>query len=112
MLGVRWFNSSVIKSLPSAPEAFYRNYVDMQDDPSSLNRMTLLLTGIYKFARYDWVGNKGAWDVVPNMANLHTVEDKISCVHFSEEFCHMRLFDEMLRTCGLGLPTYHGTKLQ
>lgn len=77
----------------------------MQDDPSSLNRMTLLLTGIYKFARYDWVGNKGAWDVVPNMANSHSVEDNIRCVHFAEEFCHVRLFDEMLRT-------YHGTKLQ
>jgi hypothetical protein len=35
------------------------------------------------------------------MANSHTVEDKISRVHLAEEFCHVRLFDEMLRTCGL-----------
>lgn len=103
MLGYRWFNSSVIKSLPSAPEAFYRNYVDKQDDPSSLDRMSLLLTGMYKFARHEWVANKGAWDVLPNMANSHTVEDNIRCVHFAEEFCHVRLFDEMLRTCSLGL---------
>ncbi|PPK77732.1 hypothetical protein B0F87_101110 [Methylobacter tundripaludum] len=83
------------------PEAFYRNYVDMQDDPKSLDRMTLMLTGIYKFARHEWVGIKGAWDAVPDMAHSHTVEDKISRVHLAEEFCHVRLFDEMLRTCGL-----------
>lgn len=83
------------------PDAFYRNYVVMQDDPKTLDRMTLMLTGIYKFARHEWVGIKGAWDVVPDMANSHTVEDKISRVHLAEEFCHVRLFDEMLRTCGL-----------
>ncbi|MDO9047822.1 MAG: hypothetical protein Q7U66_08815 [Methylobacter sp.] len=83
------------------PEAFYRNYIEMKDDPESLGRMTLMLTGIYKFARHEWVGIKGAWDAVPDMANSHTVEDKISRVHLAEEFCHVRLFDEMLRTCGL-----------
>lgn len=83
------------------PDAFYRNYVEMHDDPQSLDRMTLMLTGIYKFARHEWVGIKGAWDVVPDMANSHSVEDKISRVHLAEEFCHWRLFDEMLRTCGL-----------
>lgn len=83
------------------PEAFYRNYIDMQDDPKSLDRMTLMLTGIYKFARHEWVGIKGAWDAVPDMANSHTVEDKISRVHLAEEFCHVRLFNEMLLTCGL-----------
>lgn len=46
------------------PDAFYRNYVDMKDDPKTLDRMTLMLTGIYKFARHEWVGIKGAWDVV------------------------------------------------
>ena len=83
------------------PEIFYRNYVEMQDDPAALDRMTLMLTGMYKFARHEWVGIKGAWDSVPDMANSHTVEDKISRVHLAEEFCHVRLFDEMLRTCGL-----------
>lgn len=83
------------------PEAFYRNYVEMRDDLKSLDRMTLMLTGMYKFARHEWVGIKGAWDSVPNMANSYTVEDKISRVHLAEEFCHVRLFDEMLRTCGL-----------
>lgn len=83
------------------PDAFYRNYVEMSDDPKSLDRMTLMLTGIYKFARHEWVGIKGAWDAVPDMAHSHTVEDKISRVHLAEEFCHVRLFDEMLRTCGL-----------
>ena len=83
------------------PEAFYRNYVKMVDDPKSLDKLTLLLCGIYKFARHEWVGIKGAWDVVPDMANSHSVEDKISRVHLAEEFCHWRLFDEMLKTCGL-----------
>ncbi len=83
------------------PDAFYRNYVEMQDDPKSLDPMTLMLTCIYKFARHEWVGIKGAWDAVPDMANSHSVEDKISRVHLAEEFCHVRLFDEMLRTCGL-----------
>jgi len=83
------------------PDAFYRNYVEMQNDPRSLDRMTLMLTGMYKFARHEWVGIKGAWDVVPDMTNSHTVEDKISRVHLAEEFCHVRLFVEMFRTCGL-----------
>ncbi|HEU4855087.1 MAG TPA: hypothetical protein VFS89_07355 [Nitrosospira sp.] len=83
------------------PEAFYRNYVEMQDDPSSLDRTTLMLTCIYKFARHEWVGIKAAWDAVPAMASSYMVEDKISRVHLAEEFCHIRLFDEMLRTCGL-----------
>ena len=83
------------------PDAFYRNYIEMQDDPKNLDRMTLMLTGMYKFARHEWVGIKGAWDVVPDMANSNSIEDKISRVHLAEEFCHVRLFDEMLRTCGL-----------
>lgn len=83
------------------PDSFYRNYVDMQDDPKTLDNMTLMLTGMYKFARHEWVGIKGAWDAVPNMDNSHSIEDKISRVHLAEEFCHVRLFDEMLRTCGL-----------
>ncbi len=83
------------------PDAFYRNYIDMKDDPKSLDRLTLMLTSMYKFARHEWVGIKGAWDVVPDMANSHSIEDKISRVHLAEEFCHWRLFDEMLRTCGL-----------
>lgn len=83
------------------PDAFYRNYIEMKDDPKTLDRLTLMLTGIYKFARHEWVGIKGAWDVVPDMANSHSVEDKISRVHLAEEFCHTRLFNEMLRTCGL-----------
>ncbi|WGS88244.1 hypothetical protein [Methylomonas sp. UP202] len=85
----------------SDPDAFYRNYVTMQDDPRALDRLTLMLTSIYKFARHEWVGIKAAWEVVPTMADSHSVEDKISRVHLAEEFCHWRLFDEMLKTCGL-----------
>jgi hypothetical protein len=73
----------------------------MVDDPKSLDRKTLMLTGIYKFARHEWVGIKGAWAVAPSMADSRTLQDKISRVHLAEEFCHVRLFEEMLRTCGL-----------
>ncbi|NOT86356.1 MAG: hypothetical protein HOP02_16590 [Methylococcaceae bacterium] len=83
------------------PEAFYRNYVKMQDDPKSLDKMTLMLTCLYKFARHEWVGVNGAWNAVPDMANSRSIEDKISRVHLAEEFCHVRLFNEMLLTCGL-----------
>ncbi|MCC8997565.1 MAG: hypothetical protein LM517_11100 [Nitrosomonas sp.] len=82
-------------------EAFYRNYVEMQDDPKTLDPLVLVLSAIYKFARHEWVGIKGAWEVIPNMESSYTIEDKISRVHLAEEFCHVRLFDEMLRTCGL-----------
>jgi hypothetical protein len=37
------------------PDAFYRNYVNMKDDPRSLDRMTLMLTDMYKFARHEWM---------------------------------------------------------
>lgn len=83
------------------PQAFYQNYVELRDDPKSLDRLTLLLCAIYKFARHEWVGIKAAWDVHPDMADCHTVQTKISRVHLAEEFCHVRLFDEMLKTCGL-----------
>jgi hypothetical protein len=84
------------------PEAFYRNYITLVDDPKTLDRRTLLLGAIYKFARHEWVGIKGAWDAVPDMAHSIKLEDKISRFHLAEEFCHVRLFDEMLKTCGLG----------
>jgi hypothetical protein len=83
------------------PDAFYRNYMELKDHPKTLDRFTLMLTGIYKFARHEWIGIKGAWDVVPDMAHSLNIEDKISRVHLAEEFCHWRLFDEMFRTCGL-----------
>ncbi|MDO9105079.1 MAG: hypothetical protein Q7U57_08980 [Methylovulum sp.] len=83
------------------PEAFYRNYIELEDNPQSLDRMTLMLTSMYKFARHEWVGIKGAWDVTPTMADSRCLEDKISRVHLAEEFCHWRLFEEMLLTCGL-----------
>ena len=99
---LRYFKDNPVKlRRPLALDAFYRNYVEMRDDLNSLDRMTLMLTGMYKFARHEWVGIKAAWGVVPNMADSARVEEKISRVHLAEEFCHVRLFDEMLRTCGL-----------
>ena len=83
------------------PDAFYRNYVEMQDDPASFDRMTLMLTGMYKFARHEWNGINGARDFAPDMENSYTLQNKISRVHLAEEFCHIRLFHEMLITCGL-----------
>jgi hypothetical protein len=99
---LKYFRDNPVKLQRSfSTDAFYRNYVEMKDDPNSLDRMTLMLSGMYKFARHEWVGIKAAWNVVPDMAHSVKVEDKISRVHLAEEFCHVRLFDEMLRTCGL-----------
>jgi len=80
------------------PDVFYRNYVHMQDAPSSLDQKTLLLTCIYKFARHEWVGISGAWDYLPPLAKAKTLTDKISRYHLAEEFCHVRYFHEMFRT--------------
>jgi hypothetical protein len=80
------------------PEAFYRNYVHLQDDTKTLDRKTLLLTCIYKFARHEWVGITGAWAATPDMANCRQLTDRISRYHLAEEFSHIRLFHEMFRT--------------
>jgi hypothetical protein len=83
------------------PQQFYRNYVVMNDDPSTLDRKTLLLTFLYKFARHEWVGISAAWDGIPDMAHSVRTTDKISRYHLCEEFCHVRLFHEMFRTLHL-----------
>ncbi|MGX2040224.1 hypothetical protein ACWJKU_08825 [Methylocaldum sp. MU1018] len=80
------------------PEAFYRNCVRLRDAPSRLDRKVLLLTCIYKFARHEWSGIQGAWDATPTMSDSRRLTDQISRVHLAEEFCHVRLFQEMLQT--------------
>jgi hypothetical protein len=102
------------KPLPN-PALFYRNYVKMQDDPRSIDRKTLLLTCIYKFARHEWAGISGAWESIPSMAEAKSTTDKISRYHLCEEFCHVRLFHEMFRTFQLEdvewVPMGKGTQL-
>ncbi|MGH8657557.1 MAG: hypothetical protein ACREV4_03480 [Gammaproteobacteria bacterium] len=97
---LRGFQNDPVRSRkPLAdPSAFYRNYKKLLDDPKSLDRKTLLLTCIYKFARHEWMGIQAAWDAVPPMAEARTVRERISRVHLAEEFCHARLFNEMFRT--------------
>ena len=82
----------------AAPERFYRNYVTMGDDPRTLDRTTLLLTFLYKFARHEWVGITAAWDATPTLADSEYLTDKISRYHLAEEFGHIRLFHEMFAT--------------
>jgi hypothetical protein len=81
-----------------APERFHHNHVVMRDDPRTLDRPTLLLTFLYKFARHEWVGISAAWDATPTFAESTHLTDKISRYHLAEEFCHMRLFGEMFAT--------------
>jgi hypothetical protein len=50
-------NDAVRLNRPFSPEAFYRNYVRLQDKPENLDRKTVLLTCIYKFARHEWGGS-------------------------------------------------------
>ncbi len=94
------FQSEKVRSrYPLAhPETFYRNYRKMLDDPRDLDRKTLLLTCLYKFARHEWCGISEAWKTIPSMAEAKTTTDKISRYHLCEEFCHVRLFHEMFRT--------------
>jgi len=80
------------------PEIFYENCVALRADPRSLDRITLFLTFLYKFARHEWVGISAAWDQTCNMAAARTTKDRITRYHLCEEFCHMRLFEEIFRT--------------
>ena len=79
------------------PERFHRNALTMRDDPRTLDRRTLLLTFLYKFAWHEWVGICAAWDVLPYNAEPDPTIERISRYHLCEEFCHMRLFEEMFR---------------
>jgi hypothetical protein len=80
------------------PAHFYRNHVIMQDDPRTLDRKTLLLTFLYKFARHEYVGISAAWDNTERMTDSTSVIAKIGLYHLCEEFSHMRLFQEIFRT--------------
>lgn len=94
------FKTQAVRSkspLPD-PEVFYRNYVNLKDDPKTFDRKTLLLTCIYKFARHEWVGITAAWDYLPQLKDCKSITDKISRYHIAEEFCHVRLFHEMFET--------------
>ena len=97
---LRYFREHPVRSRKPLrePAAFYRNYLDLVDDPARLDQKTLLLLCIYKFARNEWVGVSGAWDATPAMARATKVTDKISRYHLAEEFCHVRYFHEMFRT--------------
>jgi hypothetical protein len=79
-------------------EGFYRNYVTMQDDPRTLDRKTLLLTFLYKFARHEFVGISAAWGASSRITASTSMIGKIGRYHLCEEFSHMRLFNEMFRT--------------
>src|SRR5262245_26494172 len=80
------------------PECFYRNHVAWVDDPAAADDTTRLLTWLYKVARHEWVGISSAWDAGARLSPSSTTVAKISRYHLAEEFCHMRLFDEMFRT--------------
>jgi len=98
----RFQEDGIVSRRPlSDPSLFYRNYVQMKDDPRHLDRKTLLLTCLYKFARHEWGGISAAWGVTPTMAESKTTTDKISRFHLCEEFCHVRLFHEMFKTVQL-----------
>ena len=95
------FRADPVRTRRPVDPAFHRNYLAMRDDPRSLDRRTLLLTFLYKFARHEWIGISAAWDETPTVAEAEFLIDKISRYHLAEEFCHMRLFQEMFRTFGL-----------
>jgi hypothetical protein len=85
----------------ASPEAFYHNYDKLRDDPRALDKKTLTLTCIYKFARHEWAGIEAAWTAAPTLEQCDDVRFRIARYHLAEEFCHVRLFGEMFRTCHL-----------
>src|SRR3979411_389591 len=58
-------------------EGFYGNYVRMQDVPRTLDRKTLLLTFLYKFARHEFVGISAAWATTERMKDSTSIVAKI-----------------------------------
>jgi hypothetical protein len=80
------------------PTRFYRNCVVMQDDPRTLDRKTLLLTFLYKFARHEYVGISAAWERMEPLTESTSMRAKIALYHLCEEFSHMRLFEEIFQT--------------
>ena len=80
------------------PARFYRNCVAMHDDPRSLDRRTLLLTFLYKFARHEYVGISAAWAGMKPITESSSTIAKIGLYHLCEEFSHIRLFEEIFRT--------------
>jgi len=80
------------------PARFYRNCVTMHDDPRSLDRKTLLLTFLYKFARHEYVGISAAWARTESITDSSSMIAKIGLYHLCEEFSHIRLFEEIFRT--------------
>ena len=80
------------------PARFYRNCVIMRDDPRTLDRKTVLLTFLYKFARHEYVGISSAWDRTEPLTESTSIVAKIGLYHLCEEFSHMRLFQEIFRT--------------
>jgi hypothetical protein len=94
------FQSNPVRSCQplTDPEGFYRNYLKMQDDPRTLDRKTLLLTFLYKFARHEFVGISAAWGVSSPISESTSMIAKIGRYHLCEEFSHVRLFHEMFRT--------------
>ncbi|HEY1232051.1 MAG TPA: hypothetical protein VGH22_01595 [Candidatus Binatia bacterium] len=85
----------------ASTEAFYRNCDKLRDDLQSLDKKTLTLTCIYKFARHEWAGIEAAWNAVPPLDQCRDVRSRIARYHLAEEFCHLRLFGEMFKTCHL-----------
>jgi hypothetical protein len=94
------FQAHLVRSRRSLsdPASFYRNHVTMQDDPQTLDRKTLLLTFLYKFARHEYVGISAAWGRTEPISESTSMIAKIGLYHLCEEFSHMRLFQEMFRT--------------
>ena len=80
------------------PLSFYRNHVVMRDDPFTLDRKTVLLTFLYKFARHEYVGISAAWGRMEPLTDSTSLLAKIGLYHLCEEFSHLRLFEEMFHT--------------
>src|SRR5436190_5341249 len=73
----------------------------MRDDPRTLDRKTLLLTFLYKFARHEYVGISAAWDRTERITESTSMIAKIGLYHRCKRFSRMRLLQEILPTIHL-----------
>ena len=54
-----------------------------------------------QFARHEWAGIEAAWSAVPTLDQCDNVRFRVARYHLAEEFCHVRFFGEMFKTCRL-----------
>src|SRR5206468_10434273 len=73
-------------------------HVALREIPGTLDQKPVRLAFLYKSERHEYVGISAAWDRTERITESTSMIAKIGLYHLCEEFSHMRLFQEILRT--------------